>query len=300
MHRPPTWQWQLFVLVAVTGCRGAAPLPARAVELNQAGIEALQAGDLDTAATRFELALEYSPRFVEALANQGLVELERGNFGRARQLLERARRLNPDVAQPHHGLGVLEEREGRPDRAAEQYRAALAVDPGFVAARANLGRLLFLAGNLEHARAEFARALAADPKDLASLVGSIECLLRLDRSAEADATLESAVAAHPTAPEITLLLARRDLREDRPEAALGLLAPLARRHDDFGVAALGWMGVAELLRGRPREAIGAGRAALALAPEDALATWVVAAGLGALDGEQAAAWKARSRAVAPP
>jgi Flp pilus assembly protein TadD len=71
-------------------CAGSAPLPAKALELNRAGVDALAAGDLETADARFSLALEYNPNFVDALTNQGLVELQRGNFERARQLLTRA------------------------------------------------------------------------------------------------------------------------------------------------------------------------------------------------------------------
>src|SRR5690606_28262316 len=140
--------WCLVVLWIV-GCASSPPLPAKAVELNDQGTLALRSGDLETASARFEVALEYNPRFVEALTNLGLVELQRGNFDRAGTLLRRARRLNPDVAQPHHGLGVLEERRARRDRASKHYQAALAVDPGFAPARANLARLYFNAGDLE-------------------------------------------------------------------------------------------------------------------------------------------------------
>ncbi len=277
----------------LAACRGMAPLPPEAIALNQSGIAALEAGDLDVANQRFKLALEYSPRFVEALANQGLVELELGNFTRAGQLLERARRLNPDVAQPHHGLGVLAERRRRPDVAAEHYRAALAVDPGFVPARTNLARLLLAAGQVEHAREQFALAVAASPDELAGLVGLVECLLRLKRGAEADAALELARGAHPDSPEVALLVARRALHQRQPEAAKTLLSPIAAAGGENAVAALGWLGVAELLDGRPRHAIGAGRQALHLAPEDPLATWVVATALESLGDHRAAAWQAR-------
>jgi Flp pilus assembly protein TadD len=299
MRRRRGW-FALVTVSLVTACRGSAPLPPRALELNQGGIEALRAGELDIASTRFELALEYSPRFVEALTNQGLVELQRGNFVRARQLLERARRINPDVAQPHHGLGVLAERQLRPDLAAERYRDALEVDPGFTPSRDNLARLLFVAGHIEHARAEFARSVAVAPDDLHGLVGLVECLLRLGRIAEADATLDQAQLVHPEAPEVVVLLARRALRRERPDEAAELLTPLARGDADIAVTALGWLGVAELLRGRPRHAVGAGRRALEMSPEDSLATWVVAAGLHALNDRQAASWRDRAAAVSPP
>src|SRR4051812_49530539 len=97
----PRSPWILAgIAVSLLGCAGAAPLPPKAIALNRAGAEALAEGDLETADARLSLALEYSPRFVEALVNQGLVELQRGNFDRARELFTRARRLNPDVAQP--------------------------------------------------------------------------------------------------------------------------------------------------------------------------------------------------------
>src|SRR5262245_34414977 len=112
-------------------CTGTAPLAPKAVTLNQAGSEALAQGNLETAEARFALALEYHPRFVEALTNLGLVEMQRGNLTRAKILFERARRINSDLAQPHHALGVLAERERRPDVAAGHYRDALRVNPGF-------------------------------------------------------------------------------------------------------------------------------------------------------------------------
>src|SRR5216684_2248520 len=97
----------LLMAALTTACAGTAPLAPKAVELNRAGTEALAAGDLETAEARFALALEYHPRFVEALTNLGLVEMQRGNLSHARLQFERARRINPDLAQPHHALGVL-------------------------------------------------------------------------------------------------------------------------------------------------------------------------------------------------
>src|SRR6185369_3432471 len=151
------------------GCAAGAPLPPPAAALNAAGVEALARGDLETADARLSLALEYSPRFVEALVNQGLVELQRGNFERARELITRARRLNPDVAQPHHALGVLAERQARPDEASRHYYDALAVDPGFAPARANLARLLFDAGMLEEELVQFKRLAEVAPDSAEAL-----------------------------------------------------------------------------------------------------------------------------------
>jgi tetratricopeptide (TPR) repeat protein len=190
MHVRSGWVRLLLPTIwFVVGCAGTAPLAPKAVDLNRAGTEALAAGDLPTAEARFALALEYHPRFVEALTNLGLVEMQRGNFARARVQLERARRINGDLAQPHHGLGVLAEREGRPDLAAESYREALRVNPGFAASRGNLARLLFAAARYDDAREQFLRLSQVDPRDIGARAGLVETLLQLQRADESDQVL---------------------------------------------------------------------------------------------------------------
>jgi tetratricopeptide (TPR) repeat protein len=289
----------LISALLVAACRQAAPLPPKAVSLNNAGVEALARGDLETAGARFDLALEYNGRFLEALVNQGLVEMERGNFSRARQLLTRARRLNPDVAQPHHALGVLAERESRPDRASAFYMEALRVDPGFAPARANLARLYFNARRYERAALEYRRLVEVAPSEPLAVSGLVDSLLALGRVAEADDLLAKATERFPHSPELKLLGARRDLRQGRFEKVLADLTPLAARNDDTAVAALGWMATAELASGRPRLAIGAARRALSLIPDDAVATYVLAVALAEVDRKRAVPWQARVRELMP-
>lgn len=287
------------LLLAVAGCKGAAPLPPKALELNRAGVEALEQGDLETADARFALALEYNPRFVEALVNQGLVELQRGNFRRARQLLGRARRINPDVAQPHHGLGVLSEREQRPDLAAKHYEQALEVDPGFSASRANLARLLFEAGRYEHARIQFKRLTEVAPNEPSGFVGLAESLLQLGRVPEADTVVAEGTQRFPKSPELGILSARGLLRRGQVAAAVELLTPLARSRDDVAVAALGWLATAELARGRARHAVGAAERALALDPRDPVSVYAMATALSQLRDPSAQAWIDRVEQLAP-
>jgi tetratricopeptide (TPR) repeat protein len=276
------------------GCTRAAPLPPKAAQLNRAGIEALARGDLETADARFALALEYSPRFVEALTNQGLVEMQRGNFARSRHLLERARRLNPDVAQPHHGLGVLAERQHRPDVASEHYAEALRVDPGFAPSRLNLGRLLFAAGMVEHARSQFKRSVEVAPREPLAWAGYVESLQRLGRTAEADDALQRALERFPEHPELTVLEARALIRRGAYGRALTALAPLTQGRDDNAVAALGWSAVAELALERSQRAAAAARRALALSPHDAVATYALALALQRQGSAQARSWIERA------
>lgn len=281
--------------LSLWGCAGTAPLPPQAVALNRAGAEALAKGDLETADARFSLALEYSPRFVEALVNQGLLELQRGNFERARELLMRARRLNADVAQPHHALGILAERQARPDEASRHYYNALAVDPGFAPSRANLARLLFDAGMLDEALIQFKRLSEVAPDSPEAAQGLAETLLRLGRIDEAEAVTRSARERFPDSPELTVLAARSLLRQGNIARAVELLSPLGYGKDDVAANALGWLATAELLRGQPRLAVGAAKRALELEPSSPVATYAMAQALEALGDPAAIAWQRRAR-----
>jgi tetratricopeptide (TPR) repeat protein len=288
-----------WILCLTTGCAAGAPLPPEAAALNAAGVEALAAGDLETADARLSVALEYSPHFVEALVNLGLVELERGNFGRARLLCERARRLNPDVAQPHHALGVLAEHERRPDRATRHYYDALRVDPGFAPARANLARLLFKGGLVEEALTQYERLVEVAPADPDAAAGLIETLLRLGRRDEAEQRLGVARERFADAPSLVLLGARQELRAGRVAGAIAMLQPLSTRHDELGAAALGWLATAELARGDARAALVPARRALELDPESTVATYALALALRELGSPEAAAWVARALRTSP-
>ena len=287
------------LLGAATGCTSTPALPPKAAELNALGVEALEKGDLETADARFALALEYSPRFVEALTNRGLLELQRGNFTKARQLLARARRINPDIAQPHHGLGVLAERERRPDEASEYYREALRVDPGFAPARANLARLLFDAGLLEHAREEWKKLVEVDLDHPDGCAGLAETLIRLERVGEADAAVAQGLLRFPSQPQLSILKARLRLRHGEYDTAVRLLEPLAGANDDVAAAALGWIATAELARGRPRHAVGAAERAVQMAPGDPVATYALAMALAELEDPGARAWIERALVIAP-
>jgi tetratricopeptide (TPR) repeat protein len=292
----------ICVFLALTfclACTGTAPLAPKAVALNQAGTEALAQGNLETAEARFALALEFHPRFVEALTNLGLVEMQRGNLTRAKLLFERARRINADLAQPHHALGVVAERERRPDVASDHYREALRVNPGFGPSRANLGRMLFAAGRYDEAREQFARLVEVDPALLAGRTGLVETLLQLGRGAESDAVLDRAHADFGETPEIVVLEARRQLRRGALAEAEALLVPLAAGHDDMARAAWSWIAAARLAGGDVTSALAAAQKALLIDRHDAVATFIVAVALVDAKDARAGAWVARARDLAP-
>jgi len=297
--RSVLWPCFLLALMSCLACTGTAPLAPKAVTLNQAGTEALAQGHLELAEARFALALEFHPRFVEALTNLGLVEMQRGNLTRAKLLFERARRINADLAQPHHALGVVAERERRPDVASEHYREALRVNPGFGPSRANLARMLFAAARYHEAREQFARLVEVDPALLAGRTGLAETLLQLGREAESDAVLERAHADFGAAPDIVVLEARRLLRGGSFAESEALLLALAEGHDDAARAAWSWIAAGRLAGGDRSGALDAAEKAFSFDRNDAVATFVVALTLAEAKDPRAAVWLERAYTLAP-
>jgi Tfp pilus assembly protein PilF len=262
--------------VAVLACSSSAPLPPKAAELNRSGAAALAAGDLSTAEARLALAIEYSPRFVEAWVNLGLVELKRGNLDLAKKHFVKARDLNPDLPAPHHALGLLADERDLGKEAEENYRMAIKVDPGFPAARANLGRRLYQRGAFEDAREQFLRLTEIDRHDVAAWTGLVECLVRLGREGEADDALARAREAVGDVPEIVLLVARQLLRRSAYAEAEAVLAPLTEDQDHARAgAAWAWIGVARAGRGDCVYALRAVREALLVDRTDPVAALVL-------------------------
>jgi len=266
----------LAAALAGMACAPMAALPRRAIELNTAGAHALVQGDLSVAEACLSVALEYSPRFVEAWVNLGYVELRRGNFEQARRDFARARDLNQDIPAPHHALGLLADKDGRGEEAERHYRAALKVDPGFAPARANLARRLFSRGQYEDAREQFERLEQVAPDAVTGWAGDAEALLQLGRDAEAERVVAVARERLGDAPALMLLLGRERLARGEWEDAEAALAPLVGDSDrSRACAALAWIAVGRVGRGDSAGALAAARAALAIDRDDETARYAL-------------------------
>jgi tetratricopeptide (TPR) repeat protein len=263
--------------IAAAGCTSSMPLPPKAVALNAAGARAVQAGDFAAAEASLSVALEYSPRFVEAWVNLGYVELARGNFEQARRDFVRARELNRQIPAPVHALGVLADRQGQVPRAEAEYRAALRIDPGFAPARANLARCLFARGQYENAREQFERLAQVAPDSLEGWTGQVEALLQLGRATQAEAIVASARERFGDTPGLMLLAARQMLDRGDWADAEAALAPIVGGADRprAGVA-WAWMGVARMGVGDVAGAVRASREALEIDRDNPVAALVLA------------------------
>lgn len=268
------------VCFGAMACASRPPLPPRAIALNDAGVAALGAGDLQTAEARFTLATEYGPRFTEAWVNLGLVELQRGNLQLAYKRFDHARSLNPDLPTPHHSLGVLAEKRHLEREAERHYALALRVDPGFLPSRHNLGRLLFGRRAFDEAKSQFLRLTEIEPQDPAGHLGLVECLFRLGREGEADEALSRARRLLGDMPALRLLIGRQLLHRGNYDVAERTFSELTGSAD-ARVAGAAWafVGVARLGRGDARGAETAAAEALRVDRDDPVATYAMALAL---------------------
>jgi tetratricopeptide (TPR) repeat protein len=285
----------------LAGCASSAPLPPKAIELNQSGAAALAAGDLTTAEARIGLALEYNDRFVEAWVNYGLIELRRGNFREAEKHFKRARDINPDLPTPHHGLGLLFDKRGVPKEAEKNYREALKVDPGFTASRVNLGKDLFADGRFDEAQEQYLRLTQVAPETLEGWLGLVECLWQLERGKDAGIVLENAHRIFGDGvPELQMLLGRHLLREDKYEAAEGLFANLTTHADPSRRAhAWSWIAFARIGMSDPDGAVRAASEALKIDRDQSVATYAMGLALRMKGSPEAEGWLERSHQLSP-
>jgi tetratricopeptide (TPR) repeat protein len=272
-------------IALAAGCAGTVALPKKALALNAAGAEALAHGDLSTAEARLSVALEYSPRFVEAWVNLGYVELRRGNFEQARRDFVKARTINKDIPAPHHALGLLADEQGDGEEAERCYRRALEVDPGFGPARANLARRLFARGQYENAREQFQRLREVAPGEVEGWAGEAEALRALGREVEAEQVVVAARAELGDAPALLLLAARARLsRGDWDEAEALLARVVGDRDRERAGTAWAWIAVARVGRGDMESARQAVSAALAIDRDDPVAKYALALSLSGASG----------------
>ena len=154
--------------------RGAQLLE-RAVDLNPndegASLSLLiaygQMGDRDRAADHFRKSAKEFPVSEDIHFNYATILAQQGNLAGASQLFARVLEINPQHADSHASLGYLREESGDIGVAVDHYRRAVDNDPSNPTARFRLGRLALAQGRTQEAIAHFRAALdaARDEKD---------------------------------------------------------------------------------------------------------------------------------------
>lgn len=133
-----------------------------------------------------------------AKVKEGMDAIAAGDFETARTVLQEASNDNPDDAQAAFYLGVAEESLGNTEAAIAAYDKATTLDPKLVEGRINLSGVLLDAEQPERALTVADEGLKLEPKSGPLLLNRAVALDALERSPEA---LEAYAAAAKSAPK---------------------------------------------------------------------------------------------------
>ncbi len=199
----------LLVASALSACslfqRTEDPVARRAdaVELTREGLYALQSkGDLDTAESRFQAAIEADPQYADAYINLSFVLQQRGKPRDALQALKSAVRLAPRSAAAFNNLGVLYDRAGQPGLAVNAFKKALELNPALPDLRLNLAVAY---GNLQRydlSATTFLQLVREQPQNVEAYAGLGAVYTRSGQFDSAAAVYEDGLQIAPQSPEL--------------------------------------------------------------------------------------------------
>jgi tetratricopeptide (TPR) repeat protein len=135
----------------------------------------LQRGDLDSAISRFETALQIRSRNSAAHYNFGSAVIE-------------------------NNLANVLAQKSRPDEAADHYHSAMRLRPGYGDPYLNLGNILFKQGRMREAVAQWQKAHATESKDARFHTALADAFLRAGLQKDAMAEYEYAARTSPQDP----------------------------------------------------------------------------------------------------
>jgi tetratricopeptide (TPR) repeat protein len=270
----------LLVILTARPLSARQDLPPALVEQFSKGVNALKAGDLDTAETWLRAVLAGG-------GNRALV---------------------------HHNLGIVLEQRGRHDAALVEFRAASRLDPSFGPSRLLAGSSLLALGRPREAVVELQRAVKLLPKEVAAhrqlaeaceAAGDVPCLARALKTA-ADLSPDDPESLYrlgkaylrlsqwsyeriqriaPASPRLSEALGREMIEQGRLDDALYAYRQAAERGPTLAGLHLA-MARIHLDQGHLDEALAEIDKELAIAPESAAALQVKAAIVAARTGRK--------------
>jgi tetratricopeptide (TPR) repeat protein len=127
------------------------------------GLQAHAAGDLTTAAEKYQETLIYDATNKFAFYNLALIDEASGNYGLAEEKYRAALKADPAYEPALFNLAILRT-SSDPKEAIGLYRAAVAANKKDAAAWLNLGLLLRAAGDKDEGDEAVAKAIELNPK----------------------------------------------------------------------------------------------------------------------------------------
>ena len=201
-----------------------------------------------------------------ALLEQGFTLLEAGDSGRALEVFRAALSAEPKLVSARLGLGAALQKQNQPGAAAEAFTQVLALEPDHWGAHFNLGQLARIRGDLQTAERHYRAVLDMQPRHVPSLANLGLILLRLERSVDAIAMLERALAIDPALPEVRRRIGIALCGTGQLSHSLPYLEQAVAESSDDGYLVNGYALVL-LATGQPDAAIAALRSALLRTPD---------------------------------
>jgi Flp pilus assembly protein TadD len=193
--------------------------------------------DWDGAQAAYRSALQHDPSFAEARSNLGALLREQGQLEEAIRELRAAVDVDPRLASAHANLALALEDAGDLAGAEQSYRKALSLEAGAVMTRANLGLLLVRRGDLDAGAGELQRALRDKPSDRATLLAIGQGLRMAGKPGPALQAMRAAVDnGEPPTPALLAELALAERASGDRAAAVATLRRALSLDTRYGTA----------------------------------------------------------------
>ena len=135
-----------------------------AFKVNKLGLDALDAGNLDSAMACFSRASSMLPIYSEAENNKAVVHFRRGNVSVAKMIWESIAAKDPDCAVALYNIGIVEFSDNNFYAAHQYFQKAIDKNKKFVEALIMNGRALLQTGQKREACEYFKSAMKLDRK----------------------------------------------------------------------------------------------------------------------------------------
>ncbi len=159
----------------------------------------------ETAQTHYLNALEYAPRFVQAMNNLGLMYRDSQRLEEARTLFAAAAAIEPMNADVQLNWALTLEELGERAHAERAYRQAIRIDANLVSARVNLAVLLARRGEVKQSKEQLDAALPLALRNRAFLAVIGATYRQIGEPKPAIASLKDAIKAGQGKPTASLL-----------------------------------------------------------------------------------------------
>ena len=137
--------------------------PNEAILYNISGACYASLGQMDTAVSYYEKALDIKPDYAEAHNNLAITLQGLDQLDAAVERYKKALAIKPDYAEAHYNLGDTLHKLGQLDASVRSYEKAIAIKPDYAEAHNNLGNTLKRQGQLDAAVRSYKKALAIKP-----------------------------------------------------------------------------------------------------------------------------------------